>query len=153
MSIDVNRRQVPAVGRLSYIRQMAVVDQISVFIENRPGELGELCGALAEEGVNIEAMMVPSGTDYGIVHLIVDRREVALQALEARSYRNYTSRVLDVSVNDEPGAFAKLAQLLLSSKIDINYAYTAIGGESGRLIVSVSNAEEAAELLATVEVA
>ena len=57
---------------------MSVVHQISVFLENRPGRLGRLCEVLAEEGVNIQAIMVPSGTDYGIVHLIVDRHQDAL---------------------------------------------------------------------------
>ena len=126
---------------------MSIVDQISVFIENRPGRLGDLCLVLAESGININAIMVPSGTDYGIVHVVVDRHQEALQALEANSYRTYTSRVLDVRMKDEPGALARLAEQLSEADIDIKYAYSAVAGVEGRLILAVSDAERASELL------
>lgn len=125
---------------------MPVAQQISVFLENRPGRLGRLCEVLAEEGVNIQAIMVPSGTDYGIVHLIVDRHEEALKTLEGRGYRTYTSRVLDVTLDDHPGALAALADRLTANEIDIKYAYSAIG-ERGRLILAVSDSERAGALI------
>lgn len=126
---------------------MPVVDQISIFIENRPGRLGELCATLAEGGINIDAMMVPSGTDYGIVHVVVDRHQEALQTLEAHSYRTYTSRVLDVRLEDKPGALAQLADRLAHAEVDIKYAYSAVAGKEGRLILAVSDAERASEVL------
>ncbi|HJU87472.1 MAG TPA: ACT domain-containing protein [Gemmatimonadota bacterium] len=125
---------------------MPIAQQISVFVENRPGRLGALCEVLAEGGINIQAIMVPSGTDYGIVHVIVDRHEDALQSLEERGYRTYTSRVLDVTLDDHPGALAQLADHLAENGIDIKYAYSAVG-EQGRLILSVNDAERASELL------
>lgn len=128
------------------LRRMPIAQQISVFVENRPGRLGALCDVLADQGVNIEAIMVPSGTDYGIVHVIVDRHEDALQSLDERGYRTYTSRVLDVTLDDHPGALARLADHLAENEIDIKYAYSAVG-ERGRLILSVSDAERASELL------
>lgn len=130
-----------------YCGSMPVVDQISVFLENRPGRLGALCGALAEAGVNIDAIMLPSGTDYGIVHVVVDRHQDALQTLEARAYRTYTSRVLDVRLDDRPGALARLADRLSKADIDIKYAYSAVAGTEGRLILAVSDAERASAVL------
>jgi hypothetical protein len=126
---------------------MPIVDQISVFLENRPGRLGDLCGTLAEAGVNIDAMMLPSGTDYGIVHVVVDRHQDALQTLEAHSYRTYTSRVLDIRLEDKPGALARLADRLSNAEIDIKYAYSAVAGAEGRLILAVSDAERASGML------
>lgn len=126
---------------------MSVIDQISVFLENRPGRLGDLCATLAEGGINISAIMVPSGTDYGIVHVVVDRHPEALQTLEAHSYRTYTSRVLDVRLDDRPGSLARLAECLSNAEIDIKYAYSAVAGSEGRLILAVSDAERASEIL------
>lgn len=126
---------------------MPVVTQISVFIENRPGRLRSLAGALADEGVNIEAVMLPSGTDYGIVHVVVDRHEAALQHLESHGYRIYTSRVLDMALEDEPGALATLAERLAENEIDIKYAYSAVTAGRGRLILAVSDVERAARVL------
>lgn len=127
---------------------MAIVNQISVFVENQPGRLGALCDVLAEEGINIQAMMVPSGTDYGIVHVIVDRHEAALQALESRTYRTYTSRVLDVELEDHPGALARVADRLAEGNVDIKYAYSAVAAGRGRVILAVSDAERAQKILA-----
>jgi hypothetical protein len=125
---------------------MPIAQQISVFLENQPGRLGTLCEVLADQGVNLQAIMVPSGTDYGIVHVIVDRHEDALQSLEERGYRTYTSRVLDVTLDDHPGALAELADRLAENQIDIKYAYSAIG-DRARLILAVNDAERARELL------
>jgi hypothetical protein len=125
---------------------MPIAQQISVFLENRPGRLGALCDVLADQGVNIQAIMVPSGTDYGIVHVIVDRHEEALQSLESRGYRTYTSRVLDVTLDDHPGALAEFADRLAEKEIDIKYAYSAIG-DRARVILSVNDAERARELV------
>jgi hypothetical protein len=127
-------------------RAMPIAQQISVFLENRPGRLGTLCEVLADQGVNLQAIMVPSGTDYGIVHVIVDRHEDALQTLEERGYRTYTSRVLDVTLDDHPGALAELAERLSANQIDIKYAYSAIG-DRARLILAVNDAERARDLV------
>lgn len=123
---------------------MPIAEQISIFLENRPGRLGELCEVLADEGINIEAIMVPSGTDYGIVHMIVDRHDGAMTILDSRGYRTYTSRVLDITMPNEPGELAQLARRLADAGIDVKYAYTAVGNDRGRLILAVSDVEGAA---------
>lgn len=127
--------------------QIKVVDQISIFIENESGRLGRLCEVLAAEGVNIRAMMVPGGTDYGIVHAIVDAHETALQILEQNSYRTYTSSVVELELDDAPGALARLAEQLSGADVDIKYAYAAVAGGRGRLILAVSDAERASQIL------
>jgi hypothetical protein len=129
------------------LHTVPIVPQISVFLENRPGRLGALCDVLAEGGVNIEAIMVPSGTDYGIVHLVVDRPEDAMQALEQRSYRTYTSRVLDIELPNQPGALATIADRLAELGIDIKYAYSAVTDGDARLILAVSDVERASQEL------
>jgi hypothetical protein len=122
---------------------MAIVRQISVFLENQPGRLGALCDVLAEEGVNIEAIMVPSGTDYGIVHVVVDRPADALRALEQRAYRTYTSRVLDLKIQNHPGTLAAIADRLAELGIDVKYGYSAVTEGGGRVILAVSDVERA----------
>ncbi len=131
----------------SIFAQMQIVDQISIFIENEPGSLGALCKVLAAEGINIRAMMVPSGTDYGIVHTIVSDHETALQVLEQNNFRTYTSSVIELELDDAPGALARLAEQLLHGDVDIKYAYAAVVSGRGRLILAVSDAEHASKLL------
>jgi hypothetical protein len=66
--------------------------------------------------------------------------------LESRGYRTYTSRVLDVTLDDHPGALAEFADRLAEKEIDIKYAYSAIG-DRARVILSVNDAERARELV------
>lgn len=126
---------------------MAIVSQLSVFLENEPGRLKTLTETISDEGINIRAIMVPSGTDYGIVHLVVDEDERALQVLGERDYRTYTSRVLEVRLRDHPGALAETTARLAEEGIDIKYGYSAAAGERALLVLAVSDVERAHALL------
>jgi len=122
---------------------MPIVRQVSVFLENQPGRFAALADLVADEGVNVEGVMLPSGTDYGIVHLVVDDDATVLRILEQHGYRSYTSHLLDVRLEDHPGALAEAG-------IDINYGYSAIAPGGARLVLAVSDVERAEELLAEI---
>lgn len=126
---------------------MTIVCQVSVFLENEPGRLCALTETISQAGINIEAIMVPSGTDYGIVHLVMDDHERALQLLGEHEYRTYTSRVLEVKLRDHPGALAEVTKRLAEEEIDIKYGYSAAAGRRARLVLAVSDVERAQELL------
>jgi len=60
---------------------MAVLKQITVFLENVPGRLATLCNTLEERGVNLQAMTTSEASEYGVVRMIVDNVEAATDAL------------------------------------------------------------------------
>lgn len=129
---------------------MPIVRQVSVFLENQPGRFAALADLVADEGVNVEGVMLPSGTDFGIVHLVVDDDATVLRILEQHGYRSYTSHLLDVRLRDHPGALAELTGRLSEAGIDINYGYSAIAPSGARLVLAVSDVERADELLGKV---
>ena len=49
-----------------------LITQISVFIENQPGKLGEVTQVLADNGVDMSALSLADTTDFGILRLIVN---------------------------------------------------------------------------------
>ena len=51
------------------------IRQISIFLENRPGQLTVLCRSLAEADINIAALSLADTSDFGIVRMIVDDHE------------------------------------------------------------------------------
>lgn len=126
---------------------MGIVTQLSVFLENKPGRLCALTDVISHAGINIRAIMVPSGTDYGIVHLVVDQGERALQLLGEHEYRTYTSRVLEVRLRDHPGALAELTKQLADSEIDIKYGYSAAAGREALMVLAVSDVERASTVI------
>ena len=58
------------------------VKQISVFLENKAGRLSEVTAILAEAGINIRALSVADTSDFGVLRLIVNDNQKALEALK-----------------------------------------------------------------------
>ena len=81
--------------------------QISVFLENTPGHLEDVCKALAEAGVNLLTITIAETKEYGIVRAIVDKPDAAAAALKAAGFFAKLVDVLAVEVEDKPGALSK----------------------------------------------
>jgi hypothetical protein len=48
--------------------------QITVVLENRPGQLAKVCRLLAENGINIEAISAVEGVEYGVIRITTSDR-------------------------------------------------------------------------------
>ncbi len=72
--------------------------------EDRPGVVAELGERLGEAGINIEAISAFTGQGKGIVHLLVDRADDAVQVLRDAGFDvRAARRVVVVPLPDEPG--------------------------------------------------
>ena len=60
------------------------VQQLTLFLENRPGILADLCAHLCDRGVNVRAMMTLDNTDTGVVRIVLDRPDEAREILSAQ---------------------------------------------------------------------
>ena len=104
---------------------------VTVILDDRPGEfarLGEVTGAA---GVNIDGFAAFTGEGKGVVHVLVD--DDALETLrkvlaEARMPVADEREVFVVSVADEPGALGDVARRLADANVNIDLAYTTFGG-------------------------
>lgn len=96
------------------------IQQLSVFIENKPGRLAEITEVLAEAEVDIRAISVADTSDFGILRVIVDRPKEAVIALKEHGMTVSLTNVLAVGISDEKGAFAKVIRVLANAGIDVN---------------------------------
>ena len=87
------------------------VNQISVFCENRPGQLAKLTAYLSESEVNMRAFSVAETRDFGVVRMIVDDPYKAARALKDADYVVSVTPVLAIEIPDEPGGLDKLLQI------------------------------------------
>lgn len=115
-------------------RHVRILDQISVFLENRPGCLSELVGVLADRGVNLRALTIAETDRFGIVRLIVDSNATALTALHEAGITATVSPVVGVEVPDRPGGLAHLLTLF-DGVVSVEYMYAAFAGASGRRVM------------------
>ena len=88
---------------------MAIMKQITVFLENIPGRLATLCNTLEEQGVNLRAMTTSETSEYGVVRMIVDDVDGATDALKQVELPFSIVDVLGIEFPDQPGALGKVA--------------------------------------------
>jgi len=126
-----------------------VVEQLSVFLENKPGVLADVCKALAEGGVNLRAISVSDTVDHAVVRLVTTEPGIARSILERGGALVVETNVLVLTLANEPGALAEVAGKLSEAKVNIEYSYGSAGGEdAGILVLRVRDIEKAKQALA-----
>ena len=125
------------------------IQQLSVFVENKPGRMAEITAAIAKANIDIRALSIADTTDFGILRLIVDRPEEAEKALRAQNMTVSLTRVIAVRIEDRPGGFAKAIRILSDSGIDVEYMYAFVCRQQGHacVIVRVTDNDRAVEVL------
>jgi hypothetical protein len=98
-------------------------EQISAFLANKPGIVADLCAALNEHRVNIQAMTVLDTVDIGTMRMVVDDVEAAKRALREAGAAFVVVPVVAISIPNKPGAFARIARTMASHGINIEYFY------------------------------
>jgi len=99
------------------------VEQISVFLANRPGALADLCTALTEQRINIRALTVVDTMDVGMLRLVVDDPDSAKKALKNSGAAYMVVPVVALAMDNAPGAFADVARTMADHEVNIEYAY------------------------------
>ena len=84
------------------------IQQISVFLENRAGQLAEITGVLAQHHIDMRAIHIAETSDYGVLRIIVDQPQQAATVLLEHGFVLSMTPVVAVVVPDEPGALAKV---------------------------------------------
>ncbi len=99
------------------------IRQISIFLENRPGQLSQICRDLANVNVNIATLSLADTSDFGIVRMIVDDHELARDVLTDCGHVVNVSKVVAVCVPDRPGGMADVMTVLDAAGVNITYSY------------------------------
>ncbi|NLE26680.1 MAG: ACT domain-containing protein [Clostridiaceae bacterium] len=125
------------------------IDQISVFVENKPGKLVEVIETLGANGIDLRAMSIADTSDFGILRLIVDEPAKALEVLRDAECVTSVNKVIAVSVDDKPGSLAKVLRILSDEGISVEYVYAFITHQAGRafVIIRVEDNDKAVGIL------
>jgi len=99
------------------------IQQISLFIENKPGHIAAPIRLLAQAGVDIRSLYLADTQEFGIVRMIVSDWQKAAEVLDAEGFVVKATEVLAVEVPDHPGGLADVLDALDGSGINIEYMY------------------------------
>ena len=99
------------------------LQQLSLFLENRPGQIKVPCRILADAGINIFTLSLADTQTFGILRLIVKDAPRAKQVLEAAGCVVNVAEVLAIDVADRPGGLADLLETFDTAGVAIEYMY------------------------------
>jgi hypothetical protein len=125
------------------------VEQISIFLENKSGRLAEVTSVLSEAGINIRALYLADTADFGILRLIVNDIEKALQGLKDNGFTVVKSRVVAIEVPDRPGGLSKILNTIKDEGINVEYMYAFVekSGENAIVIFRFDEIEKSVDIL------
>lgn len=118
-----------------------MLNQVSLFAENTKGGLYKITSVLKKADINIYTMLANDSAEFGIVRLIVDKPEVAIEALKNEGYQCRQDKVIAVEMNDTPGYLDGILASLSSANIDISYLYISFNRETVKPVVVFKTTE------------
>lgn len=111
------------------------VKQISVFLENKAGRLADATKILGEHQINIRALAVADTADFGVLRMIVNKPEEAVDVLKKEGFTVKETDVIAAEVPDKPGGLAEVLEVLRKENINIEYLYCFVEKSGGAAIV------------------
>lgn len=99
------------------------IKQISLFAENKKGHIAAPLRLLADEGIDIRALVLADTQQYGILRMIVSDWQRAARILEENGFTAKVTEVLAVEVGDLPGGLARVLAVLDGCGVNIEYMY------------------------------
>lgn len=127
------------------------LNQISVFVENKPGKLELLTDALAKSNLNMRALSLAETAEFGIVRIIVDEIGKAAEVLKAEEYIYTVTGVLGVAIPDEPGGLSRVLRVLSGGGVNVEYMYAFLGGKDMPHAYMIFHVQDAAAAVAALD--
>ena len=114
-----------------------LVQQISVFLENKSGRLAEVTRSLKKQEIDIRALYIADTTEYGILRMIVDQPQKAREILSQAGFTVSSTSVIAIAIADRPGTLDDALETLSSGSISVDYLYAFVGRSSNDAIVII----------------
>ncbi|MBU1150616.1 MAG: ACT domain-containing protein [Pseudomonadota bacterium] len=125
------------------------VEQLSIFLENKPGGLEQVTRILKDAEINIRTLSLADTTDFGILRMIVNDVDAAALVLKTQGLRVSRTTVVAVEVPDRPGGLHGILEVLSGNGINVEYLYAFVekSGQNAVIIFRFDDPDTAIEVL------
>ena len=125
------------------------VNQISIFIENKPEALSELTDILAKNNVNMRALMLADTADFGVARIIADDADNVAEILKKNDFIVNVTGVIAIEIPDEAGSLNRILKMLGENGRNVEYMYGFTGKKTGSayMIMRTTDVEKAQSVL------
>jgi hypothetical protein len=118
---------------------------LTLIPSDEPGVLARLGEVAGSAGISILGVSAFTGEGRGLIHVLVEDGQAAMDALGDAGFDVRQSReVLVVPIEDRPGALGAVCRRLADGGVNVQQAYTAAGD---RLVLAVDDLERARTLV------
>jgi len=123
------------------------ITQLSLFVENRPGALNEVCRTLKDNNINISTLSLADTQAFGILRLLVKEHAKAKTVLEQAGFVVKTTEVLAIPVANCPGGLAQLLDTLQDCQVEYMYAFASEVHDHAVMVFRFADPDKALEVL------
>lgn len=108
------------------------IEQISVFLENKPGALYHMTEVLAQNGIDMRALSLAEASDFGIARIITDDVYKTSMVLKEAGFVCSLTSVLGVLIPDVPGGLSNVIRVLTEAGVNVEYMYAFMGDKKAK---------------------
>lgn len=119
------------------------IKQISVFLENKPGQLKKMTSVLAAHEIDMRALSVAETKDFGIARLVVNDVLAAVNVLQEADFIAKLTPVLAIAIDDKAGGLDQLLNYFTEADVNIEYMYAFLSSKHAYMIFSVADTKAA----------
>lgn len=120
-----------------------MAQQITTFIANKPGTLASFCRILKDNDIDMRAMNVGDAMDFGIVRVVTNNTEKALDVLRNQGFVCQVQDVLAIEVEDRPGSLVDLLTALGEAEVNLDYTYALFSRHEGTSAFVIKTSDRA----------
>lgn len=118
------------------------VKQISIYLDNRSGELAKVTRLLSEAGINLRSMCIADTERFGVLRVIADDPEKAGEVLKAAGETFRIRDLVAFSMPDRAGGLSEVLSVLAANDINMEYLYALITGKDKDKACAVMRVED-----------
>lgn len=125
------------------------IRQLSIFLNNRPGELAKLTELFNKSDIDIRTLVCFDTSDFGIIRAVTTDPERALQVLTDEGYIAKLNNVVVIEPEDKTGSLSEIASLISEKGMNIDYLYPLVykKGEMPYYVIKTEDIDKTAEVL------
>lgn len=125
-----------------------ILNQISVFLENRTGRLDEVLETLKVNDINILSLSLADTSDYGLLRMIVSDSEKCKASLKEAGFSAHLTPVIAVKLSHQVGKLQEVLAEIDKAGMNIEYMYAmATGNNDASIVIRTVDVEATAQIL------
>jgi hypothetical protein len=120
---------------------------LTIFVENKPGEMAKVCEMMAAAGIDIRALYSAIESHAGVIRIVPHDIEAAISAADRAGLLYHVGDALLIEVDDVMGEAASITRRLAEAHVNIDCLYASAAGGRCLFVIGVADAGRAEQAL------